>query len=78
MRRATITISDDVESGLDTYLRQQDAPPSLTAVVQAALREFLARRGLAHGTTKFRITPAKKGSGVRDISKRHDRYLAGR
>jgi hypothetical protein len=29
------------------------------------------------GPKKLRITPAKKGSGARDASLRHDRYLAG-
>src|ERR1700722_7953912 len=75
MRRATITIGDDIDQSLDAYLRQQEVAPALTAVVQAALREYLARRGFAAGPRKLRITPAKKDSGVRDASARHDRYL---
>jgi len=41
MRRATITLTDDLETELEAYLATQDAPPSLTALVQAALRRYL-------------------------------------
>jgi len=75
MRRATITIGDDIEDTLDAYMRQQEVTPPLTAVVQTALREYLARRGFVSGPRRLRITPAKKGSGVRDASIQHDRYL---
>jgi hypothetical protein len=44
--------------------------------VQAALREYLARRGAAAPAHALRITPASKGSGKSDISQRHDRYFA--
>jgi len=77
MRRATVTISDEIESSLDAYIRRQEVTPPLTAVVQAALKEFLARRGFAPARRKLRITPARKGSGARDASIEHDRYLAG-
>jgi hypothetical protein len=76
MRRATVTISDDLERSLDAYNRQQGVSPTLTAVLQAALREYLARRGFRAVPKALRITPAKKGSGARDVSIRHDRYLA--
>jgi hypothetical protein len=78
MRRATITIGDDIEDTLEVYIRQQEVAPALTAVVQAALREYLARRGFGAGPKKLRITPARKGSGARDASVQHDRYLAGK
>ena len=78
MRRATITIGDDLETILEAYIRQQEVSPALTAVVQAALTEYLARRGFAPGRKMLRITPAKKGSGARDMSVHHDRYLAGK
>jgi hypothetical protein len=45
MERATVTIPDDLEKAMDSYVRAQEAPPPLTAVVQAALREYLAERG---------------------------------
>jgi hypothetical protein len=76
MRRATITIGDDVEASLDAYIHQQEAVPPLTAVVPTALKEFLAARGFAPGQRKLRVTPARKGSGARNVSVEHDRYLA--
>ena len=78
MRRATITIGDDLEASLDAHIRQQEAAPPLTAVVQTALKEFLSTRGFVPGRRKLRITPAKKGSGVRNVSLEHDRYVADR
>jgi hypothetical protein len=78
MRRATITIADETESSLDAYMRQQDVAPSLTALVEAALKEYLGRRGFVPGPRKLKITPAKQGSGARNASIEHDRYLAGR
>jgi hypothetical protein len=76
MRRATITISDDIEARLNSWMRQQDAAPPLAAVMQTALSEFLAMRGYVTSTRKLRITPSAKGSGLRDVSIAHDRYLA--
>jgi hypothetical protein len=77
MRRATITIGDEIEVQLDSWMRQQDATPSLTTVVQAALKEFLALRGFGNVPRKLHITPSRKGSGSVDVSISHDRYLAG-
>jgi len=77
MKRATVTISDELEASLNAYMNQQDVTPALTAVVQTALREYLARRGYT-STGKLGITPARKGSGFRDTSIRHDLCLAGK
>ncbi len=49
MRRATITIPDDLEADLDAYLADQDAKPSLAAVTQSALRQFLKGRPQGDG-----------------------------
>jgi Arc/MetJ-type ribon-helix-helix transcriptional regulator len=77
MKRATVTIPDDLEKAVDSYVRSQEAPPPLTAVVQAALREYLTQRGYLRAATRsLRITPARKGSGRRDVSYAHDRYFA--
>lgn len=78
MRRATITIPNDLEASLEAYTRQQEVSPALTAVLQAALQEYLARRGFLPGTRRLVVTPAKKGSGAKDVSRHHDRYLAGK
>ena len=78
MRRATITLPDEIDSALEAYLQERDASPTLTAVVQSALREYLAARGYVTPARGLRITPAAKGSGKRDVSRRHDRYFAAK
>ncbi len=78
MKRATVTIPDDLADAVESYVRDQEAPPPLTAVVQAALRQYLALRGYLRPAGPFQLTPAKRGSGRRDISIEHDRYLAER
>jgi hypothetical protein len=37
MKRATMTLPDDLAKAVDRYLASQEAPPSLTTMVQAAL-----------------------------------------
>lgn len=81
MRRATITIPDDLDAELNAYLAAQDASPSLTAVVEVALRRYLQEKKLearqyVPAKGPLRITPAPRGSGRRDVSVEHDRYLA--
>lgn len=75
MNRATITVPDDVEQALDRYLCDQEVPLALTAVVQAALRGYLAERGYLPPARPLRISPAERGSGRDDVSIHHDRYL---
>ncbi len=76
MRRATITLPDDLAAGIDEYLRAQDAPPALTTVMQAALREYLQERGFLRPFRPLKITPATQGSGLTDVSINHDKYFA--
>ncbi len=45
MKRASVTITDELGKALEAYRHDQDIPPGLTAVMQAALREYLATRG---------------------------------
>ena len=45
VKRITITIDGDIESALNTYVSSLEIRPSLTAVVQAALRQFLISKG---------------------------------
>jgi hypothetical protein len=83
MRRATITLPDDLEAELESYLETQDATPSLTSMVEAALRRYLAEKRLEARQYRppekpLRVTSAKKGSGAGDASLDHDRYLAER
>ena len=77
MKRATMTLPDDIAEAMENYLQAQEAPPTLTTVVQAALRQYLGERGFLRVRRTLDITPAPKGSGRRDVSQEHDRYLAG-
>lgn len=78
MKRATITLPDDLERALEAYRRSQGVPPPLTALAQAALREYLTKRGFLSTSAgrPFVITPVEKGSGTNDVSANHDRYFA--
>jgi hypothetical protein len=76
MKRATITLPDDLEQALERFVDEQDIPVQLTAVVQAAVREYLGERGYLPSTSKLSIRPAERGSGKDDVSASHDRYLS--
>ncbi len=76
MKRATMTLPDDLAEAVENYLQAQEAPPTLTTVVQAALREYLRERGFLRVRRALKITPAGR-SGRRDVSQEHDAYLAG-
>lgn len=72
-----MTIPDDLAEAMENYVRAQEVPPALAAVVQAALREYLRERGFLQSYRPLKITPAKKGSGRSDVSQNHDLYLTG-
>jgi Arc/MetJ-type ribon-helix-helix transcriptional regulator len=76
MKRVTITVPEDLEGPIEAYRRDQGVLPSFTAVVQAALREYLATRGYVAPALRFTLTAAERGSGRSHISVEHDRYLA--
>ena len=76
MKRATMTLPDDLAKAVDEYVRAQEAPPALTAVVQAALREYLRERGFLRSYRPLKIT-SKGNSGRSDISQNHDLYFTG-
>lgn len=71
-----MTFPADLASAVDEYIAAQEAPPSLTAVVQAALREYLRERGFLRAYRPLKITP-KGNSGRSDVSLNHDLYLTG-
>ncbi len=77
MKRATMTFPDDLAEAVEKYVQAQDAPPSLTTVVQIALRQYLGERGFLKGRNTLRITPSKQGSGHHNVSQEHDLYLTG-
>ena len=76
MKRATITLPDDLEQALERFVDEQAVPVQLTAVVQAAVREYLGERGYLPSASALRIRPAQQGSGQDDISVSHDQYLS--
>lgn len=58
MKRASVTINDDLEKALEAYRRDQDIPPRLIDIMQAALTEYLEGRGyLALSSTEPRPKP---------------------
>jgi hypothetical protein len=76
MKRATVTIPDDLAKAIENYARTQEVRPPLTAIVQVALRRYLTERGYLPARGLLQIKPARHGSGKRDVSEAHDRYLA--
>jgi len=76
MKRATMTLPDDLAVAVEMYLQAQESRPPLTTVVQAALREYLRERGFLRVRRPLKITP-KGNSGRSDVSQEHDAYLAG-
>ena len=71
-----MTLPDDLAQAMDEYVRAQEAPPALTTVVQAALREYLRERGFLREHRPLKIAP-KGNSGRSDVSQNHDLYLTG-
>jgi hypothetical protein len=72
-----MTLPDDLTRAVENYLAAQETPPSLTTLVQVALRQYLGERGFLRSHRTLEITTARKGSGHSDISQQHDGYLAG-
>jgi hypothetical protein len=67
MRRATVTIPEELEKAMESYRGDLDFPPSLAQLTQAALAEYLSRRGYdTEGSSSGRPTmmedaPRNKG-----------------
>lgn len=85
MKRITVTLPDDLERELDAYLAAKDAPPNLTTLTQAALRDYLRAQRLSERAYRpaqkpFSVAPLveKDTHGEPDVSLRHDAYLADR
>jgi hypothetical protein len=78
MKRGAKTIPEDLAKAAQGYIGARLAQPRFTAADEAALRQYLAERGYLPAKGPLRITPAKRGSGRRDVSQAHDRYLAAR
>jgi hypothetical protein len=71
MRRATVTIPDDLARQIDDLAASQPAPPSLTSIVQAALRRFLADPDATHHDGSLIDRVLSHRSTIRDVAARH-------
>ena len=83
MKRATITLPDELEAEVERFLAVQEPAPSFTSLVQTALRRYLdeaewSRRRFSPAAEELSVTPAAKGSGHAASSERHDSVLAER
>jgi hypothetical protein len=77
MKEAVITISDELAEALEAYRRDYADPSDLAAIAGVALQSYLQERGYLLSSRPLRITPAQTGSGKTDVSREHDRELAG-
>ena len=57
MRRATVTIPEELEGALESYRRDLEFSPALAALMQAAHREYLQQRGYVDGEGRTRSRP---------------------
>jgi metal-responsive CopG/Arc/MetJ family transcriptional regulator len=83
MKRVTVTLPDSLEQELDAYLAKQETPPSISTVLQVALREYLHSQRLREreyrpGRGVLKLPVAEEGSGKSDVSINHDKYFAGK
>ena len=77
MEVTSITLPENLAQALASYIRDRQASPSPTAVIQIALEDFLKQRGyLPTYNKRLRITSASVGSGYTDTSVNHDEVLA--
>ena len=74
MKRASISLPDDVAKAVDNYLQAQEVRPALTTLMQTALREYLSARGFPQVRRALKMP--KGTSGLSDVSVNHDYYLA--
>lgn len=68
MKRFTVTLEDELEKALEEYLSPQKPAPSLTALVQDALREYLLQAKLRQ--VQYRpqtLAASRRGPGERFI-----------
>lgn len=80
MKRATITLSDELEAAVTSFQEDQAVPPSLATIARMALREYLAARGYLVPTRErrvLRLTPVPLDADeATTVSREHNRFLA--
>jgi hypothetical protein len=68
VRRATITIPDELEADLEAYRSAQEVAPSLAAITQTALRQFLREPAPGAGLIERVL---RHRSAIKTIARRH-------
>jgi hypothetical protein len=58
-----MTLPDDLAEAVDNYLWSQEVPPTLTAVVQTALRECRREQGFLQVGRPLKIRPQNEEAG---------------
>ena len=78
MKRTITPPPDPLQGEMENFQRDRTARLPTSTVAQAAVREYLQRRGYGKPTSGggFHITPAQQGSGTSHASIDHDRYIA--
>jgi predicted nucleotidyltransferase len=71
MRRATVTIPDDLALQVDAFSSKQPAAPSLTTLVQAALRRFLAEPDGSPHESPVIIRVLSRRAAIKEAAARH-------
>lgn len=61
MKRATVTIPEDLDHALERYIDEQSFAVQRTSLIRAALREFLRTRGYVAPSAPLRIRPSRPG-----------------
>jgi predicted nucleotidyltransferase len=69
MRRATITVPEQLDRALEEFIATQPARPSLTSVVEAALEAYLV--GAPAATTSRLVTVARHRPQLVEIARSH-------
>jgi predicted transcriptional regulator len=49
---------------LDAYIAQMDVPPARTAVIEAAIRDFLAARGVGEARPRTALPATQRGKSL--------------
>ena len=81
-QETTVTISESLEKEIQEFLERRSDGRTLPDVVDEAVRQYLALKTLESESVfkpvrrTLRITPAIPGSGLSDVSEKHDDYLA--
>jgi hypothetical protein len=83
VKRATVTIPDDLAAAVQGYVQSQKTPPPLTTVIRTALRQYVTGQDSTGSISSrsgapLQIRTARRGSGLRDVSQEPDRELAGK